>query len=434
MSDAPRILLFAAVLFAGLVSLPQEVDVGPVTGLGAASAVSCAAAWVLWFARPRLSREHVPVLLPLVLFAVLAVGSLLWSPVGTKGLQLLCVLVGFAALVLVTTREVEDDPALAHRLHRALDVGTWFATAVYAASIVRDGLGADSMILARPYALFVLLGLARQLAIWQSGDRRGLAGAAVIVAVLLGSISRTALVAALVMVPFAAAVRGNARGIAFAVASVAAGALALAAAVTFNERIHERFFGLDATLRVGGMYVNASGRTAMWQHLWDSAVREPVLGHGLATSSLLIDEYFPGLGHPHNDYLRFFHDFGVVGLSLWLAFHGWAGLVLFARARRALRTGSADAPCHLVPLLGLVALALTMFTDNTISYAFVMLPLGVMIGCSLGRSSVREPRHNAAPSAGPVTFRGRRGPPRSRRHCPAAPAYRELSQPVKASP
>ena len=432
MPDAPRLLLFATVLFAGLVSLPQEVDVGPVTGLGAASAACCAAALVLWFMRPCLSREHVAVVLPLILFAVLAGGSVLWSPVGTKGLQLLCVLLGFVGLVLLTTREVEDDPALAHRLHLALDTATWFATAVYAYSLVRDGLGADSIILARPYALFVLLGLARQLAIWQSGNPRGLLGAAVIAAVLLGSVSRTALVAGLVLVPLAALVRGNARGVAFAVGGVLSGVLTLAAAVTFNERIHERFFGLDATMRVGGIYVNASGRTAMWQRLWENAMREPVLGHGLATSSLLIDEYFPGLGHPHNDYLRFFHDFGVVGLGLWLAFHGAVTVALLLRARRALRANSPDASFHLVALLGLVALGLTMFTDNTVSYAFVMLPLGVMVGCSLGRSgaAAADAPRPAGRSAATSVFHRRRAASRLRRRKPAPTPVRQVPQPV----
>src|SRR5688572_9547462 len=230
MPDAPRLLLFAVVLFAGLVSLPQEIDVGPVTGLGAASVMTCAAAWVLWFARPRLGRGHLPIVLPLILFAVLAGGSFLWSPVGVKGLQLMCVLLGFVGLVVLTTREVEDDPALARRLHLALDVATWFATAVYAFSLLRDGLGAETIILARPYALFVLLGMARQIALWQSGDRRGLLGAAIILGVVLASISRTALAVAVLMVPLAGIVQGGKRGISLAVGSTITGVLTVVAA------------------------------------------------------------------------------------------------------------------------------------------------------------------------------------------------------------
>jgi O-antigen ligase len=155
----------------------------------------------------------------------------------------------------------------------------------------------------------------------------------------------------------------------------------------------------------------------MWAMLWDSAVREPVLGHGVATSSLMIDEYFPGLGHPHNDYLRFFHDLGLVGLGLWLAFHVYAVLVLFLRARAALRAGSPDQGYHVVATLGLVALGLTMFTDNTVSYAFVMLPLGVMVGCSLGRSRATVQAAPAVPGrpTRTSTFHARRTAAHARR-------------------
>jgi O-antigen ligase len=385
--SASELLLFATILLAGTVSLPQELSFGSVSGLGAASVLTCCAAWLLWFTRPRLDAAHVKLLLPLLMFAVYAGGSMLWFSVSTKGLQLMCVLLGFVALTLLATRAVEDDPQLANRLHRALDVAAWFATAIYAFSIVEDGLGADSFILARPYALFVLLGLARQLAVWQSGDWRGLLGAAVILAVILGSISRTALVCAVVLVPLAALVRGDAKGVAFAIGTAVAGALALAAALAFSETIHDRFFGFDSTMQVGGVYVNASGRTAMWALLWENAQRAPLLGQGIGSSSLLIDQFFPGLGHPHNDYLRFFFDLGAIGLGLWVAFHAAAVVTLFLRARRAARAKSPDAALHLVPLLGLVALGMTMFTDNTISYQFVMAPLAVMLGCSLGRST-----------------------------------------------
>src|SRR5688572_9455711 len=231
MPDASRLLLYATILFAGLVSLPQEISVGSVTGLGAGSALVCGMAWMLLAMRPRLSRRHVPAMLPLILFGVFVVGSLMWSGARVmQSMQLLCILTGFVGLTLLTTREVEDDPALAPKLYLALDVATWFATAVYAFSLLRDGLGAETIILARPYALFVLLGMARQIALWQSGDRRGLLGAAIILGVVLASISRTALAVAVLMVPLAGIVQGGKRGISLAVGSTITGVLTVVAA------------------------------------------------------------------------------------------------------------------------------------------------------------------------------------------------------------
>src|SRR5688500_3202195 len=114
--DLARLLLYGAILLAGTVSLPQNFSVtGATTALGAASVAICGAAWVLWLARPRVSTAHLSVVLPLLLFAVLATGSVLWSPVTVKGLQLLCVLLEFVGLVVLATRAVEDDPLVAPR-------------------------------------------------------------------------------------------------------------------------------------------------------------------------------------------------------------------------------------------------------------------------------------------------------------------------------
>jgi O-antigen ligase len=418
-----QLLLVGVILLAGLVSLPQEISAGSVTGLGIASVLVSGLAWLLWSAHPKLSHRHIALLLPLILFGVYAVGSLLWSPPGMQAMQLLCILLGFVGLVLLTTCEVEEDPSIVPTLYSALDFATWSATALYAFSIVRDGLGADSIILARPYALFVLLGMARQLALWQSGDRRGLVGAAVILAVLAASISRTALAAGALMVPLAGVIRGGRKGYLVAIGSAAVAISFVAAVVMLSPTIHKRFFGFDASMRVGGVAINASGRTEMWGILWESAQHTPILGRGVGSSSELIGHRFsqPGVGHPHNDYLRFFHDFGVVGLVLWFAFHPACGVTLWKRFRSASKSKSGDHIHHLVPLLGLFGLAVGMTTDNPVAYGFVMWPLAIMIGCSLGnaeevsvaepevrRASVRASRWLLLSSHRPVWRRGAR--------------------------
>ena len=39
---------------------------------------------------------------------------------------------------------------------------------------------------------------------------------------------------------------------------------------------------------------------------------------------------------------------------------------------------------HVAAVLGLFSVIASMFTDNSIAYVFVMAPLGVMVGASLG--------------------------------------------------
>jgi O-antigen ligase len=210
------------------------------------------------------------------------------------------------------------------------------------------------------------------------------------------------------MFPLAAACRGDWRGIARAAAIAGLGAAVLLAAIFLSDAMYERFFGYDANMTVGGVTFNSSGRTKMWEMLWASSQESVVFGKGVGSSALLIDKHFPKLGHPHNDFLRFLHDFGVIGLACWLAF--LANVLFFLRRQVMSRARANDRslPVFLTPALALVALSASMFTDNSVTYSFVMAPLGVMLGCALGRmrtSDVRRPppqRVATAPAAAPV--------------------------------
>jgi hypothetical protein len=61
---------------------------------------------------------------------------------------------------------------------------------------------------------------------------------------------------------------------------------------------------------------------------------------------------------------------------LWATWRAWA---------RADHEGSEEALPHLAVFLSLLAWILGMITDNVIAYIFLMAPLGVVVGASLGR-------------------------------------------------
>ena len=64
----------------------------------------------------------------------------------------------------------------------------------------------------------------------------------------------------------------------------------------------------------------------MWAATIESARHHPLVGQGLGSSQDLIERLF-GLAHPHNDYLRLWHDLGLVGLLLLVSV---TGLMLLA--------------------------------------------------------------------------------------------------------
>jgi O-antigen ligase len=201
--------------------------------------------------------------------------------------------------------------------------------------------------------------------------------------------------------------------------------------VLSSKDIHDRFFGLDAA-QIGGLSINTSGRQQMWALLYADGADARWFGKGVGSSSILIDHYFPQLGHPHNDFLRVLYDYGAVGLTCWVAFLVGLAVVLFGAFRRlaaAGRAGRARLPYVMTPLLALVGVAAGMFTDNLMSYVFVMAPFGILVGCALGvlprtgrvsSASLASPR--AANASAPLRPSGFRRGARERALSVAVPA------------
>jgi O-antigen ligase len=127
--------------------------------------------------------------------------------------------------------------------------------------------------------------------------------------------------------------------------------------------------------------------------MWDTTIgswqEAPWFGHGMGSAAVLMEETY-GLEHPHNDYLRVLHDLGLVGLSLWVL-----GLLkLLSHEYRQWRweyyaQHKSEAIVHKAAFLSLAAFIMSMATDNSISYLFVMLPLGITLGASAGLFSSR---------------------------------------------
>jgi O-antigen ligase len=109
------------------------------------------------------------------------------------------------------------------------------------------------------------------------------------------------------------------------------------------------------------------------------------MGKGPGSANELMDDvlYRLEIGHPLNEYLRFLHDEGLVGFLLFLAGVSQLLILCWRAYRRSLVNHYPNSPFYLATFLALLAALLSMLTDNTASYIFVMGPLGVMVGTTL---------------------------------------------------
>jgi O-antigen ligase len=376
-----------AVFWILIVDLPTSIRVGGMTvssGLTVVMVlgmVAAAALNLLYVAARREDRELEPQYmaalsqLPAALFVFigLAVARLMAEP-SSAGLQnVLCYTMFVLCIVLAATSlRLDYTP-----------VATWMiiagliTTAVFAVQFVSGALVYGE----RSYAMTCLV----LLALVVPGRYRKQAGLRwldwvappLIMIVLVLSLSRTATVVGVLLLCFLA-VRAR-PGLRLRIGVLAALGIAVAMVITVlaYPPILERFTVGDNAVRVGSVGLNTSGRTQIWAVVAEAAMKAPWFGHGPGFSAALVDRYFPGVGHPHNDYLRIFADFGVVGLILF-----WVPMIvllirLFVRAVRTDETRAWSAS------LVLLAIALVSVTDNIIVYQFVLIPAGVIIGMAL---------------------------------------------------
>ena len=124
-------------------------------------------------------------------------------------------------------------------------------------------------------------------------------------------------------------------------------------------------------------------------------MKHPVIGGGLGSSQLALGEYVQS----HNEYLRVWHDGGIIAVGLLvLAFIKW----LFQLRRRyvsAVRESRPHPEIELAALFTLLGIVLAAITDNGFMYMFVDAPAGLLIGVAFGVRAFEESASTS--SAGP---------------------------------
>ncbi len=385
MTQLTLTVIAAIIYLSSLADVPRQLELGPFSGLGMLTAGYACVTWTLWVLRPMVNKILWRSTFLLGAFLAWGYLSLVWCPSFNRGLQNLAVMAAFLGAVLISARESYRSRAFAARIPRFIRWSTVVTTALFASGLVCAAAGTGAMLVgARAFALFALLCVALLLSAWRYGQRGALFWAIVITALMGLSLSRMAFMAALIMFPLAQRPsRGLRESVRLAVWLGVVTAVGYSA-VTRVAPLHDRFFKGDLSLRLGDLSLNASGRTAFWKATIDSYAQSPFIGRGAGSSEVLMQATFTDIGHPHNDYLRVLHDYGLVGLALWLSAVATLAWRIGREFVRADRLHLPEASLHLSALLVLAAVALTMASDNALVYVFVMGPAGALIGASLG--------------------------------------------------
>jgi O-antigen ligase len=381
----------SVVLLTGaLADAPRNYIIGSITALGAITIGYAIVGSLLWIAQ-RGSRLPSPGLRVYGWFVVWAIISFWWHPPSIQGFQNVAVFAVFAIVASLAAAACSATSGTADHLARWFDMAIVLAVALYLVSVVIGGFESEAILSPRAFALFALLGLPRTLARFRYESRLAAWIGVALVAALFASLSRTALVICAILVPLAWLDRRSLSrrvGVLLFVA-FSVGVFALAA-LTVGP-LQKRFSEPDRVI-VGGVDLSVSGRGVFWSATWQSFLESPVIGRGAGSSETVVKEKLTIeqrrlYSHPHNDYLRLLHDYGVIGCGLW--FIGFVALL--RRTRRAwiaaVAAGSSSATYHMTAFLALLGLGLSMITDNAIVYIYVMAPLGLLVGTSLGLSA-----------------------------------------------
>lgn len=376
--------------FSGLVDLPRAVQVGPVTSHALLTIGYYLGAAALLVVMPVIELPAPRKTLPMLIFLFWAMASLCWTPAPLNGMQNILAIGALPLLIFVGEAAASTAPEFGTWFLKWLNRSVVLATLIYATSVLLTGAGTNELIGARSYGLYSLLGVAVSLAAWRYGSKLALCWGAFIVALVGVSESRLALGIGIALFPIAQLpTRGIVRWLkVLAVASIVAAASY--AALNYFDTLRDRFTKGDVSLTIGTVSINGSGRAAFWNATLDSWEDAPVFGKGAGSAEGLVEEVFVTIKHPHNDYLRILHDYGIFGAALWTVGIGALVAALWRSWRRADKERRQEAQIHLSALLCLAAFIMEMTAENAMVIAYLTAPIGFMVGASFGVERARQ--------------------------------------------
>jgi O-antigen ligase len=386
--------LTVPLIVAAFIDGPREATLGGISLMGALAAGETAIVLIAIVLARRYPRRIVLAVLPWGAFLVWAAARTAAATVDVGAVQNGIVYLLFGGCVLLGGIVAGRSTM---RAYAGLDAGMKWIDGVglllALGSCAMFGLpyyGNEWLVGPRSVSLLGLIAISWHLARWVEEVPHALIRAAAWFLAILVSLSRTATAVALVQVLVILAIHGwyAPRRLLRRSGAMAMAGAAIAIVIALNvSKIGDRFLNAEFNVvEVGGVSISTSGRSNVWPAIMRSAEERAFIGHGLGSSQNVTVELWQSVGHPHNDYLRVWHDLGIVGLVLFVATTvGWVRFC-FGDAWTAFGRGDTSEQ-RILPLaafLALLGVLLTAFTDNAVIYAFVMAPVGILVGAGLG--------------------------------------------------
>jgi hypothetical protein len=207
------------------------------------------------------------------------------------------------------------------------------------------------------------------------GDRKVLKWWAILAAVPVIAVTRTAIAVNGLTLPLTFAPLSTLKRIVILCLIVVVGI-----GVFYSPRIQKKMFysgrGTLEDVRWENEDFATSGRSYMWDKMWEKIDEQPLLGYGANASESFISNLTNGLKHPHNDWLRLLFDFGYVGVVLFALSLLMQALHAYRMARRTFGDISLLFYAGASSILSFI---LFMFTDNILLYAAFFGNLQFMI-------------------------------------------------------
>ncbi|MBS4067178.1 MAG: O-antigen ligase family protein [Sulfurimonas sp.] len=241
-----------------------------------------------------------------------------------------------------------------------------------------EGIGQKGFIGARSVSLYgiTVLSVAIPVLIYDKANTKkkhlALFAAGICFFCILATLSRTALLSSIIMLLFAGVLTMNIKKFAKSFIVIIFVIIIALKWGPMAERLMPNNAESLGDVAQSGEFT--SGRALLWTYIFQEGLQHPIMGTGTGNVKTLIESNMRSSGIlPHNEYLRFFYDGGIIGLSIICT-------ALLSRLRRhlndwrnALRKN--DFMCakwNLAALLVTLAMATSALFENVFLYQFML--------------------------------------------------------------